>query len=301
MAMNNDNSCKENLERMLKRSQTKVIFPVITLGLVRAYQGTGKSLFSDAEIRRCYEEAVRYMEDYLKHNLHIGGKYYDAYPSRNLPKYGILKVLGNKQYQLLAPYTTDAELLLEWIPERIKQYIIQKLGRIPELGNHQQRAELSADKNEFIDIVARHIGTNGTNFEIFSFAVIKVHLEKFACKVYRDTRTSAHDKGVDLSTNFGVVYQVKKLKVYNKSIADNIYAELKVNFDSERLNDGNVILVIDDVSKEIKNYLINMKVQSISKNDILKLAGQFEDQEDREKVLRVVYDEFRREYSSDIK
>ncbi len=44
-----------------------------------------------------------------------------------------------------------------------------------------------------------------------------------------------------------------------------------------------------------------MKVQSISKSDILKLAEQFEDSEDREKVLRVVYEEFRREYSSDIK
>jgi len=131
--------------------------------------------------------------------------------------------------------------------------------------------------------------------------VIKVHLEKFACKVYRDTRTAAYDKGVDLSTNFGVVYQVKKLRVHSKSVADNIYAELKVNFDNERLTDGNVILVIDDVSKEIKNYLINMKVQSISRSDILKLAEQFEDTEDREKVLRIIYDEFRREYSSDIK
>jgi hypothetical protein len=299
--MSNENLCKENIERMLRRSQTKIIFPIITLGLLKDYREKGKELFSDIEIRESYGISVRYLKTYLGHDLHIGGKYYDAYPGRNLPKYGVLKVTGYKQYELLAPYTTNAELLLEWIPERIRQYIGEKLGRIPELGNHQRRAELSADKNEFIDIVAGHIGTNGTNFEIFSFAVIKVHLEKFACKVYRDTRTSAHDKGVDLSTNFGVVYQVKKLKVYNKSMADNIYAELKVNFASERLNDGNVILVIDDVSKEIKNYLINMKVQSISKSDILKLAEQFEDSEDREKVLRVVYEEFSREYSSDIK
>lgn len=105
---------------------------------------------------------------------------------------------------------------------------------------------------------------------------------------------------MDLSTNFGVVYQIKKLKVYNQTTADNIYAELKLNFDSERLSDGNVILVIDDISKEIKNYLINMKIQSISKSDILKLASQFEDLEDREKVLRIIYEEFRREYSSTV-
>ena len=217
-----------------------------------------------------------------------------------MPKYGVLKVVGYKQYELLPPYTTNAKTLLEWIPERIKEYIVEKMGKIPELGDHKSRVELSTNKKEFIDLVSKHISKNGTNFEVFSFSVIKVHLEKFACKIYRDTKTSAHDKGVDLSTNFGVVYQIKKLRLYNKSSADNIYAELKMNFDSERLIDGNVILVIDDVSKEIKNYLINMKVQSISKNDILRLAEQFEDSEDREKVLRIVYDEFRREYSSSI-
>jgi hypothetical protein len=131
--------------------------------------------------------------------------------------------------------------------------------------------------------------------------VIKIHLEKFACKIYRDTRTAAHDKGVDLSTNFGVVYQVKKLRIYTESEADRVCAELKLNFDTERLQDGNVILVIDDISKDIRKYLINMKIQSISKEDILKVASNFDDAEDRQKVLRVVYEEFRREYSSSIK
>jgi hypothetical protein len=293
--------CKTNIENMLKRSQTKVIFPIITLGLIREYCSSGKHVFSDIEIRRSYERAVNFMKDYLQHDLHIGGKYYDAYPSRNLPKYGVLKALGGMQYDLLPPYTTSAEKLTEWIPERIKDHIIERMGLIPLLGIHQSRAELSINIDSFLLLVKEYINKNPTNFEIFSFAIIKVHLEKFACKIYRDTRTSAHDRGVDLSTNFGVVYQIKKLKVYNKSAADNIYRELKVNFDTERLSDGNVIIVIDDISKEVKNYLIDMKVQSISKNDILKLAEQFEDIEDREKVLRIVYDEFRREYSSSIK
>ena len=43
-----------------------------------------------------------------------------------------------------------------------------------------------------------------------------------------------------------------------------------------------------------------MKVQSISKDDLLRLAAQFEDVEDRAKVLHIVYEEFRREYSSRI-
>ena len=150
-------------------------------------------------------------------------------------------------------------------------------------------------------MIRKQIDKTAANFEIFSFAVIKVHLEKFACKIYRDTRTAAHDKGVDLSTNFGVVYQVKKLRIHTESEADRLYAELKLNFDNERLQDGNVILVIDDIAKEIKKYLIDMKVQSISTSDLLKMASSFEEAEDRQKVLRIVYEEFRREYSSRIK
>ena len=241
------------------------------------------------------------MVDYLHHDLHVGGKYYDAYPSRNLPKYGVLKVTGNKQYELLPPFKTYAEMLVTWIPEKLEQHINERLGLIPNLGDQSYRANFSIDKYKFLNILKEYASKNPTNFEIFSFAVIKVHLEKFACRVYRDTRTSAHDKGVDISTNFGVVYQIKKLKIYNKKLADSVYADLKLNFDRERLHDGNVILVIDDISKEIKNYLINMKVQSISNNDILKLAEQFEDIEDREKVLRIVHEEFRREYESDIR
>ena len=54
------------------------------------------------------------------------------------------------------------------------------------------------------------------------------------------------------------------------------------------------------ISKEVKKYLIDMKVQCISKDDVLKVAASFDEPEDRQKVLRIVYDEFRREYSSSI-
>jgi len=44
-----------------------------------------------------------------------------------------------------------------------------------------------------------------------------------------------------------------------------------------------------------------MKVQSLSKEEVLKVAANFDEPEDRQKVLRIVYEEFRREYSSRIK
>lgn len=169
------------------------------------------------------------------------------------------------------------------------------------LGDLEKRASLSATPESFLELVQEQIGRTPANFEVFSFAVLKVHLEKFACRIYRDTRTAAHDAGVDLSTNFGVVYQIKKLRVLTQPDADKIFSELKQNFDKDRLQDGNVVLVIDDVSKEMKQYLIDMRVQSLSKGDVLQLATNFNDPEDRQKVLRVVYEEFRREYSSRVK
>jgi len=285
---------------MLKNSQTKAIVPVVTLGLLRVFLQTGKRVLTDPEIRKAYEAAVKSLKEFLGHDVHIGAKYYDSYGTR-MSRYTVLKSVGHLKYELLAPYTTFAAGLCEWIPARIKRHIEERLGVVPLLSTPAARVTYAEDQRQFLNLIRQQIDKTPANFEIFSFAVIKVHLEKFACKVYRDTRTAAHDRGVDLSTNFGVVYQVKKLRVYTESDADRIYAELKLNFDSERLQDGNVILVIDDISKDVKKYLIDMKVQSISKEDLLKMAASFEEPEDRQKVLRIVYDEFRREYSSTIK
>jgi hypothetical protein len=74
-----------------------------------------------------------------------------------------------------------------------------------------------------------------------------------------------------------------------------------LNFDTELLQDGNVILVIDDIAEDVRRYLIDMKVQSIKKDQLLSIAREFRDSEDRQKVLRVIYEEFRRDYSSAIK
>lgn len=289
---------QNTIEGMLKRSQTKILFPVITLGLVKSFLETGHDIFTDLEIRSIYKNTVQELKKYLRHDLHIGGVYYDAYSSRNLPQYKVIKVVGNKKYQLNPLYKDYAKELSIWLPKRIKIFIDDKLGIITRLAQQTERAKISSNPEKFVEIIEKHIDKNASNFEIFGFAIIKVHLEKFACKIYRDTRTSSHDAGVDLSTNFGVVYQIKKLRVSNISAAKNIYKELKSNFDKERLDDGKVILIIDDISQEIKKYLIDMKVQSIDKRDLLHLARQFQDNEDREKILRIIYEEFRREYAS---
>ncbi|MDR0303771.1 MAG: HaeII family restriction endonuclease, partial [Chitinispirillales bacterium] len=291
--------CVSKIEKMLSRSTTKVIFPIITFGLVKEFCETQNDFFADANVRECYKNAVQYFKEYLGHSLHIGGKYYDAYPSRNLPKYGVLKTLDNKQYRLTEEYKKSAPDLVTLIPKLVKDFISAKMGKIPNLETVEDQLEIAKEKDVFLQLIKQQININSSNFEIFSFAVLKTHLEKFACKLYRDTRTYAHDKGVDLSTNFGVVYQIKKLKLQNQNNADVIFKELQTNFSDERIKDGNVVIIIDDITKEVKSYLINMKVQSLSKEDILGIASLFE-LEERLKVLRVVFDEFSREYKSDI-
>jgi hypothetical protein len=93
------------------------------------------------------------------------------------------------------------------------------------------------------------------------------------------------------------VYQIKKLKLKSISEADALISEVSANFDQERIRDGNVILVIDDASLEIRQYLINMKIQSLRKVDLTQMAAGFDEAEDRQKVLRIVYEEFCRDYA----
>lgn len=294
-----EEDCKSEIERMLKNSQTKVIMPAVAYDVLCRYLSKKKTVFSDTEVKHAYQDAVQFLKKHLGHDVHIGAKYEDAYGMR-MSRYGFLNSIGHLKYELAKIFACHAESLCKWIPDRIKQHIDSRIGIIPKLADATERLAIAMDTSEFLGLIEEQLGLNPTSFEIVSFAVIKVHLEKFACRIYRDTRTSAHDRGVDLATNFGVVYQVKKLRVLNRSDADKLYAELKLNFDSERLQDGNVILVIDDISEEVRRYLINMKVQSIKKDQLLAIARAFEDPEDRQKVLRVIYDEFRRDYSGPV-
>lgn len=289
--------CKAEFERMLRNSQTKVIMPALGLGLLRQYLAKQQRVFTDSELRTAYQAAVRSLKEHLGHDVHVGAKYEDAYGMR-MSRYGMLKSVGHLRYELAAPFRGHATELEGWLPDRIKQHIDARIGIIPKLAEAKTRLLLARDSKEFVKLIEEQIERNATTFEIISFALIKVHLERFACKIYRDTRTSAHDRGVDLATNFGVVYQVKKLRVATRADADKLLAELQTNFDAERLQDGNVILVIDDIAEDVRRYLIDMKVQSIKREHLIALANGFEDEEDRQKVLRVVYEEFRRDFSS---
>lgn len=102
-------------------------------------------------------------------------------------------------YELLDPYLQFAPELCAWIPERIKAHIANRLGVVPQFHDATARFEFASSAAGFLELLTQQINKTPANFEIFSFAVLKVHLDKFACRIYRDTRTSSHDGGVDLS------------------------------------------------------------------------------------------------------
>src|SRR5437660_12040780 len=137
--------CRDEIDRMLKYSQTKVIMPVVTLGLLRIFLENGKRVFSDGEIKRAYEGAVKYLVEFLGHDVHIGAKYYDAYGTR-MSRYSVLKSVGHLKYELLPPYTSFAENLCGWIPARIKLHIDERLGVVPLLANSESRVAYAEDR-----------------------------------------------------------------------------------------------------------------------------------------------------------
>ncbi len=68
-------ACQEQVKRMLRNSQTRVINPIITLGLLREHERTGQIEFLDRDVRRTYGSALKWMIEFLGHDLHLGAKY----------------------------------------------------------------------------------------------------------------------------------------------------------------------------------------------------------------------------------
>src|SRR2546425_2225373 len=146
-AENSETFCKGEVERMLKNSQTKVIMPVVALGLLRMFVTSGRSRFADREIRKAYESEVRSLKQFLGHDVHIGAKYEDAYGMR-MSRYHVLKTVDHLKYELQSPYTDCAVGLNAWIPKRIKEHIDERLGIVPLLHDSATRVKLAEDGNE---------------------------------------------------------------------------------------------------------------------------------------------------------
>jgi len=305
MCRQKNDSLPENirvcLDKMISMTKTKLIAPVLTAGIMRRLVLRGFLDYSERDMREAYEEEVCHTaREILGHNLHVGGDYEDAYCSRTLPKYGIVTPIGDRRYTTTNEIVAHAASVLAHIEARVPEFVASKIGGVTALQSAAQRLVIAADQAAFCGVLTQEMQRSPSHFEIVSFAVLRIHLEKFACKVYRSSRTSAHDHGVDIATDYGTVYQVKKMRLITREAVEQVYCELLTNFDEGRLHDRKVVLVIDDLSSACRQFLMDMRVQPLIRTDILTLAGLLSDPEDRQKVLRVVYEEFAREYRSDI-
>lgn len=136
-------------------------------------------------------------------------------------------------------------------------------------------------------------------FEVCMFSNLKVFLAKFGCKLYRDSRTYAADKGGDISTNFGVVYQIKNYYLREETRFAELLDELVMNFSDGRLQEGNVFLIMRDVSNGFKTQLKDRNINCITKASVTELLDKLTYEENRD-VLHNIIQEFKRELVSDI-
>ena len=296
----------DSFDAMFKNAQTKLIGPAIAYTVIRLAGETGKKSFTAQEIRKRYQTAVCELVQYVGYNLHLGARFDNAYISRGdrgVGRFGILQQVGKNRYELSETYCVHAVALTQWIPWKIKGFLDAKLGLIVKLADPTERLRLAEDNQEFLEFLQRRLEfqDGGVSFEIISFAVLKVYLERFACRIYRDTRTFSHEGGTDLSTDFGAVYQIKQLRITHTHEVDKLYSEIHTNFDADRIRDGRVVVIIDDISPECKPYLLKKNsLKYLKRADLLEIASIIKDAEDRQKILRIVYEEFRREYANDI-
>lgn len=299
-----NNKVEEIIDNLIKFSKTKLINPVAFLAALNLLL-KGKKIFTRQELDVEYKKTVEKIKKITKSELNIGGRFHaDTYPDRMASKYRAFKILDGNRICLPDSVVKLSKNEQKKIRDLVINKIIDaqkiKLGNILLIDTEEKRLDIVKGKDNFLDFLKKELQRSANSFEIACFAILKVFLEKFACKLYRNSKTNARDTGVDISTDYGVVYQLKKIKISKKEDIDRILKELQINFDQARIEDGKLILIIEDIDKNFKHLIIDRNIRMFKTEEILKIANQIEEIEDRMKILHIIYDETRRELESDI-
>jgi hypothetical protein len=299
-----NNKLEEIIDNLIKFSKTKLINPVAFLAALNLLL-KGKKFFTRQELDIEYKKTVEEIKKITKSELNIGGRFHaDTYPDRMANKYGAFEILGSDKICLpnyfIKLKIEEQKKIRDLVINKIIDAQKNKLGNILLIDTEEKRLNIAKDKDNFLNFLKKELQKSANNFEITCFAILKIFLEKFACKLYRNSKTNARDTGVDISTDYGVVYQLKKIKISKKEDIDRILKELQINFDQSRIEDGKLILIIEDIDKNFKHLIIDRNIRMFKKEEILKIASQIEEIEDKMKILRIIYDETRRELESDV-
>ncbi len=219
-------------------------------------------------------------------------------------KYGAFIILSKNKLKLPKFIADQNKKKIEQIKQNLLDKILNiqkiKIGNLQLINQDSKRIKIAREKNKFMNFLTNELKSSANGFEIGCFAILKVFLEKFACKLYRNSKTNAKDSGVDISTDFGVVYQIKKFKLKEKKEINKILKEIKINFDKDRIQDGKLVLILEDIDVNFKHLILGKNIKMFKLSEILKLAEQIKETEDRMKILRVIYEENKRELKSDI-
>ena len=299
-----DELTAEIINKILKSSKTKIINPVAFLASLN-FLLRDKKIFTRKELDEEYKQSVKEVKNYTKSDLNIGGRFHsNTYPDRMASKYGAFVILPKNKLKLPDFIINQDKKRIQQIKQILLDRILDvqkiKIGNLQLIDQDSKRIKIAKEKNQFINFLTNELKSSANGFEITCFAILKVFLEKFACKLYRNSRTNARDSGIDISTNFGVAYQVKKFKLKEEKEVNKILKEIKTNFDKDRIQDGKLVLVLEDIDSNFKHLILGKNIKMFKLSEILKFAEQIEEVEDKMKVLRVIYEENKRELKSDI-
>lgn len=215
-----DKKVQNIIEKLLRYSKTKLINPIAFLAALNLTL-KNKNIFTRKELENEYKLTVKKIAQITKSNLNIGGRFHaNTYPDRMSQKYGVFKILTKDKIQL-PPFIINLSKkqlrsLKNFILDKIVEAQKIKVGHLQFIDTDKKRIQVANDKEVFVNFLVKELKRSANGFEITCFAILKVFLEKFACKLYRNSKTNARDTGIDISTDYGVVYQVKKFKIKTK-------------------------------------------------------------------------------------
>ena len=279
--MPNLDKIKIDIQNIINAATTKNIQAVILLSFLEEAVKDNICLLLK-EIKQKYYEKINNLlldKDFLQ--IGLGGKFHRAYIDRltydrreSGDSYVIEKVNSEKgdKYKLTADILDNKQQLIHFITSSLKEKIDKDHGKFNQLVRNLDISipyiyKLKANvlpKNLFNKILVQVNDFGGiynflTNYEflndsrgyeMINYAILKVFLSKLGCKLYRDTITLSKDKGVDVSTNFGVQYQIKKKKITTTDEFKKFIDELENNFTSERITEGNLIIIVEEIKEE---------------------------------------------------
>ena len=299
-----DGKILEIINNIIKSSKTKLINPIAFLASVN-FLLKGKKIFTRKELDEEYKKAVKEVKEFTKSDLNVGGRFHsNTYPDRMARNYNALILLSENKLQLpkfiIKQDTEKIKIIKQILLDKILDTQKIKIGNLQSIDRDFKRIKIAKKKDKFINFLTNELKCSANSFEITCFAILKVFLEKFACKLYRNSRTNARNSGIDISTDFGVAYQVKKFKIKEEKEINKILKEIQTNFDKDRIQDGKLVLVLEDIDANFKHLVLGKNIKMFKMSEIIKIANQIDEVEDRMKTLRVIYDENKRELKSDI-